>query len=196
MIKKINFLLVVTSIIVSLYFVFTRDYKLGLMLKDASIIITITGIFFIEKIFKIKINDGLKFAYILFVFVAHFLGANVELYNKIYWFDKFTHFVSGILTTFVAIFILVKNKHNKNLVFNILFLIFFSLAIAALWEIFEYLSSYYLNLDPQRVALTGVSDTMGDIIVAFLGAIMVSICYYFEHTSNHELLIKKFEKLI
>lgn len=196
MIKKFNFILILISIIFSFYFVFTRDDKIGLILKDASIIITITGIYIIEKIFKIKINDGLKFVYILFVFIAHFLGANCELYNKIYWFDKFSHFISGLLTTFIAIFILVKNKYKKSLFFNILFMISFSLAIAAFWEIFEYLSSYYLHMDPQKVVETGVTDTMGDIIVAFLGAILVSICYYFEHKENFNLLIKKFEKLI
>ena len=82
------------------------------------------------------------------------------------------------------------------MLFNILFIISFSLGIAALWEIFEYLASYYFNMDPQKVILTGVTDTMGDIIVAFLGSILVSICYYFEHTSNHNIFIKKFEKLI
>ncbi len=195
MIKKINFLLILVSIIISFYFVFTRDNNPALILKDASIIITITGIYIIEKIFKVHINDGIKCCYIVFVFVAHFLGATCELYNKIYWFDKFSHFVSGILTSFGAIYILVKNKSNK-LLFNILFIISFSLGIAALWEIFEYLASYYFNMDPQKVILTGVTDTMGDIIVAFLGSILVSICYYFEHTSNHNIFIKKFEKLI
>ena len=43
--------------------------------------------------------------------MAHFLGVTVELYNKIYWYDKFTHFLSGILTALAAIYILVKNKY-------------------------------------------------------------------------------------
>ncbi len=196
MLKKTNILLILTAIIVSLYFVITRDNEIGLILKDVTILITITGVYILEKIFKIKINDGLKFVYVLFIFMAHFLGAICELYNSIYWFDKFTHFASGILTTFIAIYIIVKNKKNNSLFYNILFMISFSLAIAACWEIFEYLSSYYLNVDPQKVLETGVSDTMGDIIVAFLGAILVSVCYYFEHTSKNNLLIKKFEKMV
>ena len=60
----------------------------------------------------------------------------------------------------------------------------------------EYLSSYYFEVDPQKVVSTRVSDTMGDIIVAFLGSILVSICYYFENKYKYNLLIKKFIKTL
>ena len=194
MIKKINYLLILVAIMGSFYIVFTRDNELVYVLKDSSIIFTITGIYIIEKIFKLNINDNIKFMYVLFIFTSHFLGVTCELYNHIYWFDKFTHFVSGILTSFGALIILKNNK--KSIFFNILFIISFSMLVASSWEIFEYLSSYYFNVDPQRVLETGVTDTMGDIIVAFLGSILVSLCYYFEHKNNYNLLIKSFEKLL
>lgn len=198
MIKKINILLVLIAIIGSFYIAFTKDQSIVLIIKDISIILTICAIYIIRKVFKLKIGDGLNFIYILFIFMAHFLGVTCELYNKIYWFDKFAHFLSGVLTAFIAIYLLVslKNKSKHNLFFSILFIITFSLAVAAFWEIFEYLSSYYFHLDPQKVALTGVSDTMGDIIVAFLGSILVSWCYYFEYKEDKDLLIKRFVKLI
>lgn len=197
MIRKTNLLLIIISIIVSFYFVFTRDINnIGLILKDASIIITITGIYIIEKIFKLKINDGIKFIYVLFIFTAHFLGATCELYNKIFWFDKFSHFVSGILTSFAALLIINKSKSKNSLFFNILFIISFSMLVASLWEVFEYLASYYFKMDPQRVTLTGVTDTMGDIIVALLGTILLSTCYYFEHSEGYNLIVKKFENMI
>jgi hypothetical protein len=84
-------------------------------------------------------------------------------------------------------------KKNKNIFFDILFIISFALAIASLWEIFEYLDSFYFKADPQKVVMTGISDTMGDIIVAFLGSILVSICFYFEN--KYDLLFKKFIKI-
>lgn len=194
MIKRVNILLILIAIIGSIYIVLTKDQSLVLILKDLSIIVTISALYIIQKIFKIKIGEGINFIYILFIFMAHFLGVTLELYNKIYWFDKFTHFLSGIVSGFAAIYILIKFKKNKNLLFGVLFIISFSMMIASAWEIFEYLSSYYFHLDPQKVAATGVSDTMGDMIVAFLGSILVSICYYFEHKDNYNLLIKKFIK--
>ncbi|MBE6139134.1 MAG: DUF2238 domain-containing protein [Firmicutes bacterium] len=196
MIKKINISLILIAILGSLYFVFTRDNNIVLVLKDISIIITISALYIIQKIFKVKISEGINLIYIIFVFMAHFLGVICELYNYIYWFDKFVHFLSGVVTSFVAIYLLIKFKKDKNMFFDILYIITLTLAIAALWEVFEYLSSYYFNLDPQKVALTGVSDTMGDIIVAFLGSILTSISYYFEIKYNYNLLIKKFIKTI
>ena len=196
MIKKINISLILIAILGSLYFVFTRDNNIVLVLKDISIIITISALYIIQKLFKIKISEGLNLIYIIFIFMAHFLGVICELYNYIYWFDKFVHFLSGVVTSFVAIYLLIKFKKDKNMFFDILYIITLTLAIAALWEVFEYLSSYYFNLDPQKVALTGVSDTMGDIIVAFLGSILTSISYYFEIKYNYNLLIKKFIKTI
>jgi len=194
MIKKINISLIIIAILGSLYFLFTRDTNIVLILKDISIIITITALYIIKKIFKIKINEGLNLIYIVFIFMAHFLGVICELYNHIYWFDKFVHFLSGIVISLVAIYLLIKFKKNNNLFFDILCIVSITLASAAFWEIFEYLASYYLSVDPQKVLVTGVTDTMHDIIVAFLGSILVSSAYYYEIKYNYNLLINKFLK--
>lgn len=196
MIKKINISLILIAIIGSLYFVFTRDTNIVLVLKDISIVFTISALYIIQKLFKIKINEVLNLIYIIFIFMAHFLGVICELYNYIYWFDKFIHFLSGIITSFVAVYILFKFKKNKNMFFDVLYIIALTLMIASLWEVFEYLSSYYFGMDPQKVLLTGVTDTMGDIIVAFLGSILISISYYFEIKYNYKLIINKFIKFI
>lgn len=196
MIKKINIMLILIAVLGSLYFVLTKDNNIVLVLKDISIIVTISALYIIQKTFKIKINEVVNLIYIIFIFMAHFLGVICELYNYIYWFDKFVHFLSGIVTSFVSIYLLIKFKKDKNMVFDILYIIILTLAVAAFWEVFEYLSSVYFNLDPQKVLSTGVSDTMDDIIVAFLGSILVSLCYYFENKYNYNLLVKKFIKTI
>ena len=46
-----------------------------------------------------------------------------------------------------------------------------SMAVAGLWEIGEYLASMVVGLDLQRVALTGVSDSMQDMIVCMAGTL-------------------------
>ena len=43
--KKINISLILIAIIGSLYFVFTRDKSVVLMLKDGSIIVTISALY-------------------------------------------------------------------------------------------------------------------------------------------------------
>ncbi len=194
MIKKVNISLIVVAVLCSFYIAFTKNQNIVLILKDISILLTINLLYIVKKIFKVKISDSVNFIYILFIFMAHFLGVTCELYNYIFWFDKFTHFLSGILSGFAAILILVKSKNKNSIYFNILFIIAFSLMLASLWEMFEYLSSCLFNVDPQKVLETGVNDTMGDIIVAFLGALIVSLCYHFEYKNNHNLIIKTFVK--
>lgn len=185
-IKYINYLLSLVAIIGSFYIIVVKDRELGVILKDASILVTITLPYILEKIFKIKIDNKLKFIYILFVFCAHFLGATVELYNKISWYDKLCHTLSGVLTSYGALLILtfIKNCNIENKFFNIMYMICVTLAVASLWEIFEYTANILFGGDAQKVVQTGVNDTMQDIIVAFIGSLFVCLIYGFYSTLN------------
>jgi len=182
-INLINVIFIIIAILISLYFVVFRDNKIGLILKDLSVIITITLPYIIEKLFKLKIDNVTKSFYIIFVFFAHFLGAICEVYNMFQGFDKITHWLSGILTAHIALLLLKQmKKHNKkDRMFNILFMISITFMIAGLWEIFEFCANILFGGDAQRVAATGVTDTMLDIIVAFLGSIIYSIVHYFKN---------------
>ena len=196
MIKKINIFMIVITLLGSLYFAIIKANDFVFIIKNMSIILSINALYIIQKIFKIRINESINFIYILFIFIAHFLGVIVNLYDEVYWYDKFVHFSSGIVSTLAAVYILIKSKQNKNIILNVIFMLSFAMLIASVWEIFEYLSSLLFNVDPQKVISTGVADTMGDIIIALFGSILISICYCFEHSENHNLLIKKFEKLV
>ena len=44
---------------------------------------------------------------------------------------------------------------------------------------FEFTANILFGGDAQKVASTGVTDTMMDIIVAFLGSVLYSIAYLF-----------------
>ena len=123
------------------------------------------------KVFKIKIKDNLVLIYSIFVFSAGFLGVTLRLYGTIPGFDKLNHTLSGVLTSFVALLLLsLINRYNsQDRLYNIFYMIIFSLAVAALWEMFEYTCNILFGGDAQMVAKTGVNDTMQDMIVAFIG---------------------------
>ena len=67
-----------------------------------------------------------------------------------------------------------------------------TLAIASLWECFEYCANILFGGDAQRVATTGVNDTMQDIIVAFIGSIIVSLIYSFECKTDNNGIVNSF----
>ncbi len=190
----LNYIMIGIAFFGSFYYVITRDREIGLILKDASILFTITAPYWIEKLFHKKISIVIKFVCVLFVFSAHFLGTAVELYNHISYFDKVIHTISGALTALFAMLLLnvMGMYHKKNLFFNILFMLSLTLLVAGGWEMFEYVANIFFGGDAQRVALTGVNDTMQDIIVATLGSIVICICYVLEEKKDRDWLVKGF----
>lgn len=131
--------------------------------------------------FIIKIKPLLTFLYLIFTCISVFLGSLCHLFKLTIWFDSFSHFTWGILSSLLAIYILDKLKmyNKKNILFNIVFIFIFSLATSGFWEICEFTVDRIVGSDTQRVA-TGVFDTMKDIIVALLGNILFLAWYYYE----------------
>ncbi len=190
----LNIILIISAIAVSFYLAATRDTNIGLVLKDISILLTITAPYWIEKIFKKKLSPVVKFICILFVFCAHFLGATVEFYNEFTYYDKITHTISGVLTALLAMMLLKQiGMYDENRIFfNVLFIISITLSVAVCWEFFEYFGNIIFGGDAQRVAKTGVNDTMQDMLVAFIGSLFVSILYVIEEKKKLNGIVKSF----
>ena len=150
--------------------------------------------YLLTKLFHIKLGEQVETIYYIFVFFAHFLGSIVNLYDFIKGYDKIMHFLSGILSAFIAFIILVRMKkyHNKSILFNVIFVIAITLSIAALWEFYEFTFDSLFGKDAQNVLTTGVGDTMWDMIVAFFGSILVVIEYLREIYCNKKSVIVKF----
>ncbi len=177
-----NILIIIMWIIniISIILNLTINYEVNILICFAlSVVIIIPRIF--KKTFKI--SDSLEFVVLSFILLAGELGSVLKLYQNVYWYDSFTHFLSGILTAYIALLILYKTKKNDKNSFNILFIICAVLGVAALWEIFEFTSDSLLGYDAQRVLETGVVDTMKDIICALLGGLLF-ICMYLFKTSK------------
>lgn len=183
--KKINNTLIFIFSIASFCF-FIKDLNIGAtdrLLADITVVITMLLLRIFKRIFKLKISYEMEFVYIIFISLAHFFGSVVNLYNKIWWYDLFAHFLSGILTAILALVIMnyLSVYKEKNKLFNVLFIISFTLMVASIWEFFEYGADTFLGLNVQHAIETGVSDTMEDMLVAFLGSVIVSIFYLIEY---------------
>lgn len=172
--KKINNLIIVVISVVS-YILALYNLKNKLFVRFL-ISIAIFPILLIPKIFrkKLKISDNLEFMYLIFILFAYFLGSIVNLYDKINHYDTIMHTLSGIFEAYLAIN-LINKKNNK--LQDIIFILGFVSIISLGWEIFEYISNILLKTDPQKVKLTGINDTMKDLIVALIGGISFIIFY-------------------
>lgn len=154
-------------------------YEVGIRL---TIILTALVPTMVRKILHLKISYTMEFVYLLFIIFGHFIGSILGIYNEIPHYDKIMHTLSGVLTSFVALIVLnnINQYKFKNVIFNIVFMIVFSLAVAGIWEIFEFTSDILFQADAQKVAISGVNDTMLDMIVALFGSILVCIEYGIE----------------
>lgn len=180
--KKFNTFLIIITICFSLIYLIINVNSLTLsqILVILSIIPVLLLVRIIRKIFKLKIDDNLELTYIIFVIFAQLIGSVLQVYSILDYYDKFVHFLSGTLTSIFAITILNNTKlKNRTIVIDIIFIFSFTLAIASLWEFFEFISDLIFKGNAQNVE-TGVTDTMLDMILAFISSIIFSIIYYFK----------------
>jgi hypothetical protein len=120
---------------------------------------------------------------ILFVFATLFLGEVRDYYERLWWWDLALHTTAGLLLGLLG-FMIVYILNEDRLVdlrmrpsFLALFAFSFSQAIGALWEIFEFFMDQTFALSMQKPTpgdLSGLKDTMWDLIVNAVGAIIVS----------------------
>lgn len=151
--------------------------------------LSIVIIFFIPlslKKTRFYLTDKNKLILNIFIFFAQFLGKIINLYDLVWWYDIIVHYLSGIFSFILAIFILKRlNKYQtKNTLFNIIFIFGVIFLVAGIWEILEFLGDILFNLNLQNNIETGVRDTMEDIIVAFLGGLTILPFYLRKQTKK------------
>lgn len=194
--KKINITIIILTIVLNTVYLFLTLFKKfdSNILVCLSLYIIVFLPTIIRKLSKIRIANSVELVYLAFIFLAQLLGSVMHFYGIIYWYDSLVHFVSGILTALLALYLLLLfNKYDeKSLVFNILYLVSITLMIAAFWEIFEFSADSILGGNAQRVIETGVTDTMKDMICALLGCTLVCIVYLYEQTCKVKLIINRF----
>ncbi len=193
--RKLNNVLIFLATLASACF-FVRDLNIGAndrLLSSATVVLFLFIPRIINKIFGIKISDAMELVYILFIILAQLLGSSLGLYNTVWWYDLFAHFLSGILTSVLALVVmdwLGVYKPKKKL-FNALFIICFTLMIASLWEFVEYGADTIFKMNVQHSIETGVADTMEDMLVAFAGSIIVSVSYVIEDRVSKNGFLKR-----
>lgn len=177
--KKINKIFATILILVGFIYLFKysmeKDFS-RILLCVCSPILVILPLFV-----KNKVNDKLVFIYYIYLFILMTLGCLGRFYSKFTYYDVFAHFMFGFAGSIIGLYILnLFSIQDKNIVFNIIFMLFCTLALSSLWEIFEYIASIVFKEDVQNVLTTGVSDTMEDIISALISCVLFQITYVFK----------------
>jgi hypothetical protein len=112
----------------------------------------------------------------LSVFGLYLAGLTFDLYKLFPLLDIPTHFLGGVVITY---FYRSAIRHSQTLVgdiplpVQILFAITCTGTTTIFWEFYENFADFFLHTDMVR----GLQDTIMDLFVGLLGAVVLSIVY-------------------
>jgi hypothetical protein len=195
-------LLIQASVAVGLVvFVFRRDWEntfltvlvLGLTLLPA----------FLFRRHRVYIPPEFQFVAATFVFLSLFLGSATDLYYYFWWWDIILHTGSGFLLGiigFLALFLLNQTDRipaGIRPAFLCFFGVTFAVFLGVLWEIFEFAIDLWVPGQNMQSRETGVGDTMLDLIVDTLGAVIVGLMgWAYTKTGRYSFIADGIRKFI
>ena len=149
--------------------------------------------YFFEKGFNIKIPADFEILVILFIYGSLFFGEVRGFYSSFWWWSLLLNLFSSIALGVVGLtvlYVLYKDDKLDASPFIIVFFAFcFSVAMGALWEIFEFTMDSFFGFHIQG---DSVFDTMMDMIVNILGSFVVALGGYFYIRSGKTNLVSRF----
>ncbi|HEY9032781.1 MAG TPA: hypothetical protein VIN71_02500 [Pseudomonadales bacterium] len=168
-----------------------RGQWLTLLIALVILAITLLPVL-LEKRFRLFIPPPFQLLTVAFVFASLFLGEVRGYYTRFWWWDIALHTSSGFLLGIVGFLLVhVLNEIEDTGVhmrpgFVAFFAFLFALGIGALWEIFEFTMDSLFGMNMQKPMLgdpSGLTDTMFDLVVDAIGALVISL-YGYQHLKN------------
>ncbi len=144
-------------------------------------IISLTALFItfipliLKILFNIKLPLSLEIIYLMFIYGLLISGEIKGFYSGLWWWDVLMTFTASIALGFIGlsvVYVLYKEeKISLNPIFSSILIFSFAVSIGVLWEIFEFTLDTLIKSDFQK----GLNNTMQDLSVTILGALIVSI---------------------
>ena len=175
-------LLLLLLMIVEWFVLLLEQRWLSAFLVILIIMTLISPLIFRHKM-EIEIPAEFHIAAVVFIFASLYLGEIQSFYHRFWWWDMALHGSAGLLmgiVGFLLVYLLNESKRvelNMNPVFISLFAGLFAVTIGTFWEIFEFSMDRLFGLNMQKPMLSdpsGLTDTMWDMIVNAIGALIIS----------------------
>lgn len=150
--------------------------------------------------YQIHIPAEFQILTVLFVFSALFLGEIRDYYGRLWWWDMALHASSGLMLGifgFLLAYILNKEplvKMSLRPSFVALFAFMFAVTIGTLWEIFEFTMDKVFGTNMQKPMLgddSGLTDTMSDLVLDVLGALIISLLGWWHMVRGERSFIER-----
>ncbi|MEX2353517.1 MAG: hypothetical protein WD709_04965, partial [Gammaproteobacteria bacterium] len=137
--------------------------------------------------FQVRIPHEFELLAVVFIYASLFLGEVLDYYTRYWWWDMLLHGGSGLLLGilgFLLIYVLNEDEHidlNLSPGFMAFFAFVFAMAFGAIWEVFEFSMDQVFGLNMQKPMFndpSGLTDTMWDLIIDGIGALIISLLGY------------------
>jgi len=147
----------------------------------------------ISRKFSIEIPSMMYIMFAIFLYCAIYLGEVRDFYNQFKHWDVLLHGFSGAMLGALGYsFVTLLNKServpvNLSPAFVVLFAFCFAIMLGVLWEIYEFACDGFLGLNMQKYRLPdgtllvgrdALANTMKDLIVNTIGALIMSVAGY------------------
>ena len=141
----------------------------------------------------VEIPRVMVLLYIAFLYCAIFLGEVRSFYYNVPHWDTILHTFSGAMLGALGFSIIAIFNNTERIPLNLspmfiaMFAFCFALALGGVWEIYEFTMDAVFGTNMQKFALddgtllvgqAALSDTMKDIIVDAIGALVMSVVGY------------------
>lgn len=152
-----------------------------------------------RKRMQMEIPVEFHFTAVFFIFASFYLGEVQDFYQRLWWWDIALHTTAGLLMGilgFLLVYVLNESKRvelNMTPGFIAFFAFTFALAIGSVWEIFEFSMDQVFGMNMQKSMLgdpSGLTDTMWDIIMNAIGALIISFSGYIYLKSKKSFFVK------
>jgi len=163
------------SIIISLIYTIFMSHWVGTL----GGIIILVATFLVDYLSKrfLKIESIITTTVYLYCIFSLVMGSMLDFYDKIWWWDLLMHILSGVILGVIGNVMLNRNKEKNKVTKLIRFLFIVGIACigGVVWEIYEFSIDSLFNLDTQLAKNYGVSDTMWDLIMDFIGGLIFAV---------------------
>lgn len=190
--KSVFTLAVVFFLVVAMIFqIFTNNWVS--LFFTFLILLLVLSPYLIEKRFNIDIPEELEIVGVFLAYFSLYLGEIRGYYVKIWWWDVFLHGTAslafGLIGFTVLLVLYKKGRVGRNPFWISIFAFSFAIAIGTVWEIFEFLMDSIFDLTMQK---SGLVDTMWDLIIDSVGALISSAIGYLSLKYKHGPFSKTF----
>jgi hypothetical protein len=165
-----------------LLFLYFRNWE-NVFLTTLVILLTLVPAFLFRR-YRVVIPPEFQLVAAAFVFLSLFMGSALDFYYRFWWWDLVLHTASGFLLGiigFVALFVLNQTDRVRPAMtpaFIAFFGVTFAVTLGVAWEIVEFAVDTVRPAINMQSTETGVRDTMVDLIVDTIGAVIVALMGY------------------